>query len=130
MFLHGASARANITGQTIPLSKIYGPMEFKKFYQPIVKLTGHPSLTIKWEIALNFLYFSESEAFAQLKLSVESYCQDYQLDISAVIPSLWCDTDFLSHLRIMSKRPGMYGIHKGWNIRCYLYGIVWYGSRR
>jgi hypothetical protein len=55
IFLDGAALRAELVSATISAWRIHGPLELPEFYLPIVARTGHPTLSITWPTALEFL---------------------------------------------------------------------------
>lgn len=128
MLLLGAATRAELTSARIPQWRISGPLEQKEFYLPIVARTGHPTLSIRWAMALEMIYFSREDAFAELRRLLEQW--DLSGIESPALPTVQpgpehAPPDLTSLLRALARRPGMYlGSNRGWALRCFLHGMA------
>lgn len=128
VLLLGAATRAELLSVEIPRWRIFGPLDLPEFYLPIVACTGHPTLSIKWATALEMIYFSREDAFAELRRLVEKW-ELSGIESSALQPvprrPEHAPHDLISLLRALARRPGMYlGSDQGWALRCFLHGMA------
>ena len=128
--LLGASARAQLVQPDLHRWKIFGPLNDREFYRPIVARTGHPTLSIRWASALEFLYFSMAEAMAELRRLIRGWVEAHGLREEKRVGSPFRehrisgpDTD--EYWRRMAKRPGMFlGDSTGEALHHYLIGMT------
>ena len=112
-----------LTGQIIPIWRIYGPLELPDFYLPIVARTGEPGLPIKWAQAIEFLYFSPDSAMEELQRLMLAYVEGHALDETAVSDPTLAHLDVRSFFAQLAERPGMWGVANGWALRCLFAGM-------
>ena len=128
LLLHGAMTRAQLLSVEIPEWRIFGPLDQPEFYLPIVARTGHPTLTIKSETAMELLYFSLEDGVAELRRLLEQWAHSCTEATALPLLPPWPESpppDLLSFLRVLVRRPGMYlGSNRGWALRCFLHGMA------
>jgi hypothetical protein len=129
LVLAGASARAELTAALIDEWRIYGPLQDPDFYMQLVARTGHPTLSIKWSSALEFLHLDLEAALRELRARLESWDRPlpvmshhrglFAVESNRPPPTLH---EFLSRL---ARYPGAFlGSREGWALRCYLHGML------
>jgi hypothetical protein len=133
LVLAGASIRATLTATPVAEWRIHGPLEDPEFYLPLVAKTGHPTLTIKWASALEFLHLDIEAASLELLRLIRDWfasgnppsltSASSQAASKAPPSSVWRDVRAL--LSTLARRPGMFlGSNRGWALRCYLRGMA------
>lgn len=123
-FLDGAATRSSLVGATLPMWKVYGPLEEEEFYLPLVARTGHPTLSIKWATALEIYHFSLANAMRELQELMRSWVQRHGLATTANKNRGLRETTLTEHMKQVARRPAMYlGQNSGWALRCYLGGM-------
>jgi hypothetical protein len=125
LLLAGAKMRASLTGVRIPRWRVSGPLDRRDFYQPLVARTGHPSLSIRWPMALELLHFASTDAMQELKSLLEAWADSPdELDDYSDPPSLRTDETLRDLLGQLARRPAMFlRRSSGWGLRCYLAGM-------
>lgn len=124
--LAGAAARAALVGRAMPTWRVYGPLETRAFYLPLVARTGHPTLSIKWATAMELHHFSLAEAMRELAALIRTWVERHGLDEEDELVSGFADrrAGLDGHLSALARRPGMFlGQTSGWMLRCYLTGM-------
>ncbi|MFK8002170.1 MAG: hypothetical protein AB8H86_21425 [Polyangiales bacterium] len=129
IFLTGAKHRADATDPSLPMWRIFGPLNEPEFAKPLLKRTGHPSLSFGWDTALELLHFSMSDAMAELLHLVRRRFSDDSLTLPGPNPYDWNKTDFWRHF---ARRPGMFvgggsGKRLGWFLAGFQKGGDWLG---
>src|SRR5688500_2475763 len=125
LLLAGACARVELTSTRLEEWRIYGPLEDPNFYMPLVARTGHPTLSIKWSSALEFLHLDLEAAVRELMALLENWNGTLSVAADprgflAVEPNRPSPT-LHEFLRQVARRPGMFwGATDGWALRCYL----------
>lgn len=111
-FLGGAHVRASLVEPSLPQWRIWGPLGEESFDGPLVARTGHPSLSIRWALAMEILHFSLPAAMEELRVLVEqSFASGF--DSSALVGDWPAErpiddpTNSWLWSRI-ARRPGMY----------------------
>lgn len=104
IFLAGARHRADVTDPSLPMWRIFGPLNEPEFDKPLLKRTGHPRLNIRWPTALELLHFSMSDAMAELLHLVRKRFSDPSLKLPGPYsrcehPDVWRD---------FARRPAMF----------------------
>ena len=121
VFLLGAKQRAAVTDPSLPMWRIFGPLDEPEFDKPLLKRTGHPTLSIRWPTALELLHFSMSDAMAELLHLVGARFFDDSLTLPGPNPYDWDKADFWRHF---ARRPAMFiGSGSGERLGWYLAGL-------
>ena len=120
MFLYGSETRCQLTVDSISKWRVYGPLG-KQVNDQIVSETGRPTLSIMWPRSLEITHFNPSRAIDVLldRLN-ESQCGIDEEDTIRRSVRLTEDAFWNTFL----KRPGMYGLERGWDLYCYLLGMT------
>jgi hypothetical protein len=122
--LIGAEDRAWFTEARIPEWTIWGPLNDPNFYLPIVALTGHPTLSIKWATAIELIHFSLRDAMTDLQNRLEAWSAGPPPKSDEGIRSSPPITPFRDHLANLVSRPAMYlGNRSAWLLYCYFLGL-------
>jgi hypothetical protein len=126
--LAGAYARAEFTGGSLPLWRIYGPLETPEFYLPLVKRTGFPELEIKACTAVELLHFSLTDAMTELLTLVETWHSERGFDLATTVADERFEGRTIANeaafWELFSKRPGMFlGSVSGTDLQFYLTGM-------
>ncbi len=121
-FLAGVHSRAMLTESEIETWRIFGPLEQREFYEPLVALTGHPQLTIRWSTALELYHFSLPSAVNHLKDLVENWFVNDLVNIESKITVIKQTED--EFWKQLSQRPAMFiGSESSWLLYCFLKGM-------
>lgn len=129
IFLLGAKQRAAFTDPSLPMWRIFGPLDEPEFDKPLLKRTGRPTLNIRWPTALELLHFSMSDAMAELLHLVGARFSDDSLTLPGPNPYDWNKADFWRHF---ARRPAIFigsgtGRHLGWFLAGLQKGGDWLG---
>lgn len=122
--LSGAEERVRYSKARVPEWNVWGPLNDPNFFMPIVALTGHPTLSVRWAGAIELIHFSLQEAMADLRGRLEAWTAATAPKSDEVICSSNSMPSLREHLAHLARRPAMYlGQNSAWLLHCYLTGL-------
>ncbi len=128
-FLLGAEIRASCVKPSLPRWRVFGVLEDTKFYKPFVAATGHPTLSIKWAIALEMTHFSISAGYTKLRDDALAWHNEHGVAVRETVHKWYSEKTSISERAQIfwthfAQRPAVFmGDTSGWGLYCFLSGM-------